>query len=448
MDARQLIARIEKECRRDQLPPVIVIGDDAQSYTDQRQLMRSTDVLLVRPVASSALFNAINSAVSKREDGYERILQSTNFDSPLAQWLSGVHVLVVDDSDINLEVAQRILEKQGAHVSTCMDGWAAVEHVRAHRAHLDVVLMDVQMPILDGNAATRRIRGELGLPSLPIVALTAGALVGERQISLNAGMNDFISKPFEPQALIRKVRRLVEQARGTTIEMVMIEREPAQNASEFPLISCIDGNVIKQIFGDDLPLFKEVLMRVLRDYADLALPTAVSLEYQAGRNEIMRRAHKLKGSAGMIGASSVARLAGAAEEALNAGLAGEVVEEKLRKLASAICSLSEEAQPFLHGQPQAAASLAAPAGSHDESGVAGLEELCGLLENWDLAAVEKLRVLSEPLAGILDFVRAERLRQAVDNLDFQFAAQLLREDLAQRHTAPARPAAAPAQDPA
>jgi PAS domain S-box-containing protein len=450
MDARQLIASIETDCRRDLLPPVIVIGDDARSYTDQRQLMRSTDVLLVRPVASSALFNAINSAVSRREDGYERILQSANFDSPLAQWLSGVHVLVVDDSDINLEVAQRILEKQGATVSTCMDGWAAVEHVRAHRAQLDIVLMDVQMPILDGNAATRRIRGELGLSTLPIVALTAGALVGERQISLNAGMNDFISKPFEPQALIRKVRRLVEQVRGKPIPMVMSERMLPAKGSEFPLLACIDGSVVKQIFGDDLSLFKSVLTRVLRDYADLALPTALSLEDQSGRNAIMRRTHKLKGSAGMIGAGSVKRLAGAAEEALNAGLAAEVVEEILRKLAAAITHLGEEAQPFLHGRAQAdavgsAALIPAASGLAGAAAVSGavadIEALCGLFESWNLAAVEKFRVLSGPLEQMFDSVRWDRLGQAVDNLDFQLAAQLVREALTQRAAAPALPAA-------
>jgi len=143
--------------------------------------------MLVRPLTSSALFNAVNAAVSKQPDSLERVLQSTNFDELRAQWLAGVRVLVVDDSDINLEVAQRILEKQGAIVTTCSDGLAALEHVRAHHQTLDVVLMDVQMPTLDGNEATRRIRGELQLMTLPIVALTAGALVGERQRALEAG---------------------------------------------------------------------------------------------------------------------------------------------------------------------------------------------------------------------------------------------------------------------
>jgi CheY-like chemotaxis protein len=99
-----------------------------------------------------------------------------------AQWLIGVRVLVVDDdSAMNLEIAQGILQSQGAIVTTCSDGRKAVEHLRVHHQQLDVVLIDVQMPIMDGNEATRLIRSELNLRTLAIVALTAGVLVSERQ---------------------------------------------------------------------------------------------------------------------------------------------------------------------------------------------------------------------------------------------------------------------------
>ena len=94
--------------------------------------------------------------------------------------LAGVRVLAVDDSDINLDVAKRILELQGAHVSLAGNGQEAFERLRAEPAAFDVVLMDVQMPVLDGHAATRRIRVELGMVDLPIIALTAGALSRER----------------------------------------------------------------------------------------------------------------------------------------------------------------------------------------------------------------------------------------------------------------------------
>jgi len=213
--------------------------------------MRTTDVLLTRPVTSSALFNSVDAAVSKRPDSLERVLQSTNFGELHSQWLAGVHVLVVDDSDINLEVAKRILEKQGATVATCSDGLAALAHVRTHYRRLDIVLMDVQMPTLDGNEAARRMRAEPHMMKLPIVALTAGALVAERQRALEAGMNDFISKPFDPQAHIRKVRRLVEEARGESIPMVILDKQLTNQPTDRPkLMSSIDVGTVHQMFGD------------------------------------------------------------------------------------------------------------------------------------------------------------------------------------------------------
>ena len=120
--------------------------------------------------------------------------------------LEGVRALVVDDSDTNLDVVRHILEHHGAMVTCCSDGAAAVEFVRAQEQPFDVVLMDVQMPILDGNEATRRIRRDLGLKTLPIIGLTASALRSEHQRSLDAGMNEVISKPFDPAQFLRKVK--------------------------------------------------------------------------------------------------------------------------------------------------------------------------------------------------------------------------------------------------
>jgi CheY-like chemotaxis protein len=135
--------------------------------------------------------------------------QRIDHGEPDGRSLEGVHVLVVDDCDIILGFVRRLLEEQGALVACCSDGAAAVEYVEIHREGLDIVLIDVQMPILDGNAATRRIRGDLGMKALPIIGLTAGALLSDQQRSLDAGMTDVITKPFDPQAMLAEVRLLV-----------------------------------------------------------------------------------------------------------------------------------------------------------------------------------------------------------------------------------------------
>jgi len=425
----QLIARLETECARDELPPVIVLVDQPQSHTAYFKFMRASDVVLVRPVSSAALFNAVNSVVWSRYDGCERALQFANFDQLNTEWLSGVHILVADDSDINLEVAQRILEKQGATVLTCSDGRAALEAVRSHAKTLDIVLMDVQMPILDGNEAARRIRGELDLPNLPIMALTAGALVGERLRSLEAGMNDFISKPFDPAALISKVRRVVEQARGAPIPMVSHVNRPAGDALDISQLSSFDAAMVHRTFGDDLSLFQLLLPRMLAEFAEFASPIVISLEDEAARNQLRGRTHKLKGSSGMLGAMQVMRLAGAAEDALTQGCAVAVVEAILAHLATALATVRDETRELLetlaHRAAVPAHAACTPLSKTD------IVELHGLLHRQNLAAVETFEMLSPSLREFLQPERFGRLKAAVDNLDFSVGARLLRNAAAQ-----------------
>ena len=193
----------------------------------------------------------------------ESLLAVTDFSHTGAQWLPGVRLLVVDDNEINREVAERILRQQGAEVVTCADGSEALATLKESPEKFDIVLMDVQMPNMDGNEAAARIRKDLGLTSLPIVALTAGALTNERDRSLNAGMDAFVSKPFEPPTLIRIVRRLVERRRGTPLAAqhgVGLVSAPAN----FPLYSLKDSQFFQCGSGnflDPLDLMTKITFR-------------------------------------------------------------------------------------------------------------------------------------------------------------------------------------------
>jgi HPt (histidine-containing phosphotransfer) domain-containing protein len=166
-------------------------------------------------------------------------------------------------------------------------------------------------------------------------------------------MTDFISKPFDPHLLIRKARRLVEQARGKPIAMGIRRAQPGPQAPSGPYPPSIDAGIAQRMFGDDKALLKSVLTRILQEYADLALPIAVPLDDPAARDELRARAHKLKGTAGLIGATRIMRLAALAERILRKNRAGSLIEHILRQLASALTTLREEAQPFLVGEAQA-----------------------------------------------------------------------------------------------
>jgi CheY-like chemotaxis protein len=422
-DAYQVIRELQHGCPHRELPPVIILADTA-GVAAQHQELRRADCVLLRPVTSSALFNAVNTAVWGLKDGHDRIVQTTNLEGRNAQWLSGVRVLVVDDSDINREVAQRILESQGAIVSCCSDGAGAFEHLRTLQEPVDLVLMDVQMPVLDGNEATRRIRAELNLRSLPIVALTAGALSGERQRAIEAGMNDFISKPFDPQVLIRKTRRLVERARNQPLPMVLVSSPISVPATQQPYLSSIDSSAVRRMFGDDLSLFKALLGRIVHEYSDLALPVTEPAD-DAMRSQLVARVHKLKGSAGMLGANRVMKAASAAEKALSTGQPAAVAGATLHQLASALTILREESEEFL-GSPLKQSVDAVDTPQHASLSGADLLELRELLSSHNLAALDKFNALSEPLMRALGPVPFDRLKQAVADLDFPAGVRVLR----------------------
>jgi CheY-like chemotaxis protein len=406
---------------------VIVIAESTLAYLEVAPRIRADDLLLAEPVTSSALFNAINSVVAKRDGGHARLLQTTNFDESFALWLSGVRILVVDDSSINLEVARRVLERQGARVETCADGLAAVSYVEDHAPELDIILMDVQMPVLDGNAAAKRIREELKVTGLPILALTAGALVGERQRCLESGMNDVVTKPFDPQSLIRKVRELVEEARGAALPVVvMAPSPPILNDSGIP--GSLDALVVQQMFGDDDELFRNLLQRILRDFADLSLPPTLLPEDEASMALLRERLHKLKGSSGMIGAANVARFAGAFETALYEKAAAPRLQQISARLAAALTTLAEESRLYFGGPWQAQGAAHAEIDTPPNLCIEDLDELRILLESQNLSAMDKFSEIAAALRKQSGQEKFDRLAQAVEELNFSFAAQLLSEE--------------------
>ena len=408
------------------LPPLLVVADPKQTFAHNAHVLQAARAVLTRPVTSSTLFNAVNATMAKHGADRESLLAVTDFSHTGAQWLPGVRLLVVDDNEINREVAERILRQQGAEVVTCADGSEALATLKESPEKFDIVLMDVQMPNMDGNEAAARIRKDLGLTSLPIVALTAGALTNERDRSLNAGMDAFVSKPFEPPTLIRIVRRLVERSRGTPLAITIADAESSRRSALGTGMQSIDSTVAQQIFGGDDSLFNSVLARVLRDFGEFALPIQVDPSDASTRKQLSMRLHKLRGSAGMIGATAVQRLAGATEQSVEEGQPPELVEELLSKLAAAFTSLREDAWPLLSAAAAAEETGLGDTPPSPPASDEALADFLALLEAQNLDAIDRLKSIASGLKAKLGKVRFSRVTEAVDNLDFNVAAQLLR----------------------
>ncbi|MBL8614783.1 MAG: PAS domain S-box protein [Deltaproteobacteria bacterium] len=213
-----------------------------------------------------------------------------------ARALEGLRILAVDDSEINLEIAQRLLEHRGARVTRASDGVVAIATLRAATAPFDAVLMDIQMPRMDGYEATRCIRRELGLTRLPILAVTAGVLVSERQRALDAGMDGFVGKPFSPDELVGAILGQVGAggagARGPTV---------AAPDLGWPEVEGIDAADVQERLGGDAVLFRALLRRFLIDMPDVQTAPASASDLPG----LKQRLHAVRGAAGALGAREV-----------------------------------------------------------------------------------------------------------------------------------------------
>jgi CheY-like chemotaxis protein len=231
--------------------------------------------------------------------------------------LLGIRALIVDDSDINREVAKRILELDGVLVSLASDGQQAIDRIEAEPDGFDVVFMDVQMPVVDGYEATRRIRRDLGLVDLPIIAVTASALSSERQRAKAAGMNDFICKPFDGQSLGRSVLRHVRAPRTPRAPhpapKVAVASATSASAAPWPEIQGIDTLDASARWCGDATLFLKMLGRLFEEFDQMGMRTEFGDD--AVRTLFIRRMHKLRGGACMLGAKAAYALAGEVEEA-------------------------------------------------------------------------------------------------------------------------------------
>ncbi|HEY0195034.1 MAG TPA: response regulator, partial [Kofleriaceae bacterium] len=374
------------------------------------------DVILTKPITSSMLFDAVNTSVVRR-GGRAGMVKPAQ---PVAS-LADIRVLVVDDSELNLEVARRILETAGAKVTLGMNGREAVELLRADPRAVDVVLMDVQMPVMDGNAATAAIRDELGLRALPIIALTAGALLAERQRSFDAGMTDFLSKPLDPPMLLRTVARHVSRTRGGSVTLPPPGLPAAPPPATWPDVAGIDAADVASRLNHDVDLFATLLSYLLYEFEDLR---AAPPEHSAPG--LAARLHKLRGSAGTLGARELRRIAGDAERLVKRDPAAPELPRLLRELGEAMTALVAAAQPFLAAKRDApVAPSAAGTGVGGELDRAAVRELYELLRQQDFAAIDRFQALSAPLRAACPAPEFADLRDAVDRFDFGRAAEVI-----------------------
>ena len=233
--------------------------------------------------------------------------------------LQGRRILIVDDSGINLDIAERILALEGGIVLRAEHGQAALDLLRDAPGAVDAVLMDIHMPVMDGLQAVRLMRDDPHLRHLPVIALTADALVSERQRALDAGMNEFITKPFEPARVIAMLVAVLGAVPGPDAAASITEGAeptPLRRAIATDGALFAEADALARTGGDGTLLASLLNTFVIHCRSGAGLPHQIDALTEA--RAVQQQAHALRGTAANVGATAVAAAAGALERAARA----------------------------------------------------------------------------------------------------------------------------------
>jgi signal transduction histidine kinase/DNA-binding response OmpR family regulator/HPt (histidine-containing phosphotransfer) domain-containing protein len=414
LDGLSALAMLRDQLPQNEWPAAVVVSQHELNALRAAPHAELASALLVKPLNGSMLFNAVNQSVATMPEHAARVLDSSLVGQADALWLAGVHLLVVDDSSVNLDVARKVLELEGAHVTTCSSGEEALQILASAGEHYDAVLLDVQMPGMDGLEVQRRLRRLPGLSELPAIALTAGVQRQERDAALAAGMTDFLAKPLEPQRLIRCLRRHIEGRRGFPIAL----RPRGLSAGSGPAaarlgIEGIDDDAIATSLRQDRPLLLSMIRRLLADYPDIeaCAPTALPAAL-----------HKLRGSAGVIGATELALTATRLEKALRSPNGG-VQPELLGALAQQLQAIGRSAQAVLAAEAERLAMRQQEARQGDPEPLTAQQrdELFALLSQQNVRAAALVETWAPQLRVSIGAEALAQLQTALEEFDFDTA---------------------------
>ena len=373
--------------------------------------------VLIKPVTSSILFDTAVAALGADVETAEARPASYSFD--IGQ-IRGARVLLVEDNEINQEVAIGQLEDAELFVDLAENGAVAVRMVGEN--DYDAVLMDMQMPVMDGIEATEAIRSDTRFQDLPIIAMTANAMAADRERCLDAGMNDHIGKPIDPNTLFEVLSRWIQRPDGGGV----LPRDPAQaraapaGQAETPLnIAGIDVTTALKRTGGNRMRYETLLRRFAHQQKNAV--EAIRQSLSSGDAATAERAsHSLKGAAGTLGAMALSHAAAKAETAIRDGLG---IDPALTALSNSLADVLNAIQDAL---PEKDIAEVQETPSADPSVVAvPLRKLKKLLDTDDGEAADFIVEARPGLSRVLTGKEIQNLSELVGEYDFEAAKKCL-----------------------
>jgi PAS domain S-box-containing protein len=425
MDGLETIRQIKQQAGPDAPFFVMVTAYNRDELLAQAAEL-SIQAVLVKPLTPSTLLDSILMAFGQQVLHSPRRLSSEQAYRQAIAAIQGAHLLLVEDNPVNQEMAAEILQNAGIRVDIANNGAEAISMV--NRLSYDGVLMDCQMPVMDGFEAARRIRLLQPDGKLPILAMTANAMVGDKEKCLAAGMNDHIAKPIEVEKLFLTLQKWITPARP--LATLASSQQPT------PVIGCIAGLSVDAALhrlGNNQALFHKLLLRFCQTQQDLVPQLNGYLE-NCQQDDAVRLVHTFKGLAGNIGAKALSQLATELEAALRFADSGQVqvLQQQLGPLLAAQITAIQQVLTQLETQQKFSADASAcqaetGTATHEASLpdldhlLALLQQLQQLLTDADGSAADFLQPHVEALAQVLPRSQLTSVQRLLSQFDYDAA---------------------------
>jgi len=405
----------------------------------RQELLKGAEMLgiehvLAKPVSASLLVNTMMQLLgeSPSELPKSHARQGGSALECALESRAGARILLVEDNEINQMVACEMLRGVGFAVEVAENGQIGVHHVHARHAEgqpYDLVLMDMQMPVMDGVTASRLIRETYAADVLPIVAMTANAMLADKERCLAAGMNGFVSKPINPDELWRALLSWIKPREGLGQSAAPMPATADTHAQVLEALRAVEGLDVKQGLSQanqNAALYISMLGKFIKSQEHAVEQIQQALRAADGASA-ERLAHTLKGLAASMGAEPLRALAAKLEQALNEGADTDVLERLIPpaqlQLDALVAALRETPGLIVEPLRHADAVLTS---LQQEDLQAVLKQLKVLLEQDDSEAQSLWEGHATGLRALLP--HADQLEQAINGFDFEEALRLLQQE--------------------
>lgn len=433
MNGLEAAARIrEREATR--TLPIVMVSAYAGKEEEARAAQLGVTAFVAKPITASSLLDAIVSAARPAAAARPEVERT-----PMTREFEGVRALLAEDNESNRLVAIELLSRLGIAIDVASNGREAVAMVQANPGRYAAILMDVQMPELDGLEATRAIRSDPAMSAIPIIAMTANALQADLDACLAAGMNDHVVKPIDRAALVEVLRRWLPAAAARPGPQPVgagadQPAGPAFDARAAPPLEGINVDGTLRRLGIGFDTLRTMLLRL----ADTSGPTLIELReaVRAGDPDaVARHAHALGGATGNLGAEALSSALKTLETAARTRQAGiEGLFAAVEQHAAVVFQSIETLRHF-----RSPTSPAGAAGEHSAQDLEALvAELAGAFEAADPAAsaavFERVDRRAAPAEWAEDLARLRRLADGYEYEQALALARQLLDRLRGRHT--------------